>query len=84
MYHWYRFFNGARLSCRRSWWDCVRIGSQEIPLVWPSTNGEKKRCRVVAMQTVVIPARSEFLIEGKLDEKMSLRWGTVGPVKEAN
>ena len=33
--------------------------------------------------TVVTPARSEFLIEGKLDEKVSLRWGTVGPVKKA-
>ena len=28
----------------------VRIGSQEIPLVRASTNGEKKCCRVVAME----------------------------------
>ena len=62
----------------------VRIGSQEIPLVRASTNGEKKYCRVVATETVVISARSEFLIVGKLDEKVSLRWGTVGPLKEAN
>ena len=50
----------------------VRIGSQEIPLVLASTNGEKRCCRVVATETVVIPARSEFLIGGQLDEKVSL------------
>ena len=55
----------------------VRIGSQEIPLVRASTKGEKRCCRVVATETVVIPARSEFLIEGKLDKKVSLAWGTV-------
>ena len=62
----------------------VCIGSQEIPLVQASTNGEKRCCRVVAMETVVLPARSEFLIGGKLDEKVSLTWGTVGPAHEAN
>ena len=62
----------------------VCIGSQEIPLVRASTNGENRCCRVVAMETVVIPARSEFLIGGKLDEKVCLTWGTVGPAHEAN
>jgi hypothetical protein len=62
----------------------VRIGSQEIPLVRASTKGEKRCCRVVAVETVVIPARSEFLIPGKLDEEVSSTWGTVGPAQKLN
>ena len=64
--------------------DTVRIGSQEIPLVRASTKGEKRCCRVVAVETVVIPARSEFLIPGKLDEEVSSTWGTVGPAQKLN
>ena len=62
----------------------VRIGSQEIPLVRASTKGEKRCCRVVAVETVVIPARSEFLIPGKLDEEVYSTWGTVGPAQKLN
>ena len=58
----------------------VRIGSQ----VWAFTNGEKRCCRVIAVETVVIPARSEFLIRRKLNEKVSLTWGTVGPAQKVN
>ena len=62
----------------------VRIRSQEIPLVRASISGSKKCCRVVATETVVIPARSEFLIRGKLDEEAFLTWGTVGPAQKTS
>ena len=61
----------------------IRIESQEIPLVLASISGEKKCCRVVATETVVIPL-SEFLIRGKLDEEAFLTWGTVGPAHKTS
>ena len=39
---------------------------------------------MVATETVDIPARREFLIKGKLNEKVPLTLGTVGLARETN
>ena len=59
----------------------LHIGKVDIPLVSARCGIQGRCCRVVASETVEIPARSDCLIFGSLDGHVSGTWGSVGPVK---